>query len=242
MITIDKERYLQMRLQGIGRTRIMRAHFKNPTAFYDQLRAWGIKEKDAEERELDLFAAKVKAKAEPTVTKSEEVKPVEMPPSSKIEIDLDDSGVTTPIEPGEITGQTSRCEPGEAANVNTPPQDQPTSLAKQIEELIKQHSQELGVTSKIKQWATDRNLHIADPAKQMLKLGEEYGELCQGMAKGNKEQIIDSIGDIYVVLTVLSLQLGLDVEDCINQAYEEIKDRKGQMIDGVFVKEADLVG
>lgn len=105
-----------------------------------------------------------------------------------------------------------------------------------------QHSREFGVTKKIKQWAKDRGLDTADPAKQMLKLGEEYGELCQGMAKGNQEQIIDSIGDIYVVLTVLSLQLGLDINDCINQAYEEIKDRKGRMINGVFVKNADIVG
>lgn len=105
-----------------------------------------------------------------------------------------------------------------------------------------QHSREFGATEKIKRWAKDRGLDTADPAKQMLKLGEECGELCQGMAKGNQEQIIDSIGDIYVVLTVLSLQLGLDIEACIEQAYNEIKDRKGQMIDGVFVKEADLVG
>lgn len=96
------------------------------------------------------------------------------------------------------------------------------------------------LTNKIQQWAIDRNLHTADPNKQMLKLGEEFGELCQGMAKGNKDQIIDSIGDMYVVMTILSMQLGLDIRDCIAQAYDEIKDRKGKMIDGVFVKEEDL--
>lgn len=95
-------------------------------------------------------------------------------------------------------------------------------------------------TKLIKQWAEDRNLQTADPNKQMLKLGEEFGELCQGMAKSNKEQVIDSIGDIYVVLTILSMQLGLNVEDCISGAYEEIKDRKGKMINGVFVKQSDL--
>ena len=52
--------------------------------------------------------------------------------------------------------------------------------------------------------------------------------------------IKDSIGDMYVVLTILSLQLGLDIEDCVMHAYGEIKDRKGKMIDGIFVKEADL--
>lgn len=95
-------------------------------------------------------------------------------------------------------------------------------------------------TKLIEQWAKDRNLNTADPNKQMLKLVEEFGELGQGMAKGNRELIIDSIGDMYVVMTILSMQLGLNIEDCINIAYNEIKDRKGKMINGVFVKESDL--
>lgn len=96
------------------------------------------------------------------------------------------------------------------------------------------------LTARIEEWATARNLHTADPAKQMLKLGEEFGELCQGMAKNKPDQIEDSIGDMYVVMTILSMQLGLDIEDCVFKAYQEIKDRKGKMINGVFVKESDL--
>lgn len=34
----------------------------------------------------------------------------------------------------------------------------------------------------------------------------------------------------------------LDFKDCVQSAWEEIKDRKGKMIDGVFVKEEDIVG
>lgn len=94
----------------------------------------------------------------------------------------------------------------------------------------------------IEKWATDRGLHTADPYKQVLKLGEEFGELCQGMAKNKPEQVKDSIGDMYVVLTILCLQLDLSIEDCIRQAYDEIKDRKGKMVNGVFVKEEDLKG
>ena len=96
------------------------------------------------------------------------------------------------------------------------------------------------LTARIEEWAKERNLHTADPAKQMLKLGEEFGELCQGMAKNKPDQIEDSIGDMYVVLTILSMQLGLDIGDCVFKAYQEIKDRKGQMINGVFVKESDI--
>jgi len=96
------------------------------------------------------------------------------------------------------------------------------------------------LTVRIEEWATDRNLHTAEPTKQMLKLMEEMGELAQGMAKNKPDQIADSIGDLYVVLTILSMQLGLNIGDCIAAAYDEIKDRKGKMVDGVFIKDADL--
>lgn len=97
------------------------------------------------------------------------------------------------------------------------------------------------LTAKIKVWAIERNLHDADPHKQILKLGEEFGELCQALAKNRKLFAIkDAIGDMYVVLTILALQLGLDIEDCVSMAYEEIRDRKGEMVNGVFVKEDDL--
>ena len=95
-------------------------------------------------------------------------------------------------------------------------------------------------TELIEHWAKERNLNTADPTKQMLKLAEEFGELAQGMAKNKPDQISDSIGDMYVVMTILSMQLGLNIGDCIKDAYDEIKDRKGKMINGVFVKEADL--
>ncbi|WP_373738688.1 MazG-like family protein [Jeotgalibaca porci] len=97
------------------------------------------------------------------------------------------------------------------------------------------------ITENIEKWAIDRKLDVADPFKQALKLGEEFGELCQGLAKDNQEQVYDSIGDMYVVLTILSKQLGTSIEACSAMAYEEIKDRKGQMINGIFVKESDLV-
>ena len=96
------------------------------------------------------------------------------------------------------------------------------------------------LTARIQGWAVDRNLHTADPVKQALKFFEEAGELSQGMVKGNEEQIKDSIGDIYVVMTILSMQLGLEIEDCVYHAYDEIKDRKGKMVDGIFIKESDL--
>ena len=96
------------------------------------------------------------------------------------------------------------------------------------------------LTEKIQDWARDRGLDEADPKAQMLKLVEELGELAEGMAKNRRSQIEDSIGDVYVVLTILSMQLGLEIKDCVTAAYEEIKDRKGRIVNGVYVKEEDL--
>ena len=98
----------------------------------------------------------------------------------------------------------------------------------------------LDITGQIEQWAIDRGLHTADPSKQMLKLMEEVGELAEGLAKDNPDAVQDAIGDAYVVLTILSMQLGMDIRQCVKMAYNEIKDRKGRMVNGVFVKESDL--
>lgn len=91
----------------------------------------------------------------------------------------------------------------------------------------------------IREWAAARNLiNGATPAAQFQKLGEEFGELGRALVEDNPEKIQDAIGDMIVVLTIMGAQLNLPVEDCIQAAYDEIKDRKGQMVDGIFVKEA----
>jgi NTP pyrophosphatase (non-canonical NTP hydrolase) len=95
----------------------------------------------------------------------------------------------------------------------------------------------MSTTSKIRQWAIDRNLHIAEPSKQLIKLVEEMGELASGLARQDEYEIIDALGDMYVVMTILAQQLGLDIEDCIDSAYEVIKNRKGKLVNGVFIKE-----
>ena len=96
------------------------------------------------------------------------------------------------------------------------------------------------LTKNIEQWAIDRNLNKADPRGQMLKVVEELGEVAEGMAKNDRDKTIDGIGDLYVTIVLLAIQQNLDIRDCIDVAYDEIKDRKGKMIDGVFVKEEDL--
>jgi NTP pyrophosphatase (non-canonical NTP hydrolase) len=66
---------------------------------------------------------------------------------------------------------------------------------------------------------------------------EEAGELAQALLKQNQEEAIDAIGDMVVVLTNLAVFVGVDIEDCIASAYNEIKNRKGKMSNGTFVKQ-----
>lgn len=97
-----------------------------------------------------------------------------------------------------------------------------------------------GYHQDIKYWSIRRGLHKADPMKQMVKLMEEIGELANGLNKSNDKVVIDSVGDVFVVLTILCQQLNINLTDCVEAAYNEIKERKGQLVNGIFVKEQDL--
>lgn len=137
------------------------------------------------------------------------------------------------------------------------------------------------------QWAIDKNINLPECApKQRLKLIEECGELASAILKGNLELQKDAIGDIFVVLVILSeqvskqlnftdfgkpfldlqeilyqiiyngsgndndknldltidflsdisIKLNLNLIECANIAWEQIKDRKGNTVNGTFIK------
>ena len=100
----------------------------------------------------------------------------------------------------------------------------------------------LNIFEKIEKWGEERNFynpeHGTTSEKQFLKLSEEVGEIAADLARGINP--IDSIGDVGVVLIGLARLNGLSFEKCLEYAYNEIKDRKGEMRNGVFVKEQDL--
>ena len=64
------------------------------------------------------------------------------------------------------------------------------------------------------------------------------GELSDNICKGN--DIADDIGDMIVVLINIAERNNLTIEQCLAQAWNDIKDRKGKMVDGIFVKEEDF--
>ena len=90
----------------------------------------------------------------------------------------------------------------------------------------------------IRFWAKDRGLYDGgDPKTQALKLVEEVGETCRAILKEDAPEMIDGIGDCVVVLTNLAELIGTPIEECIDKAYNEIKDRKGKMDNGTFKKD-----
>jgi hypothetical protein len=90
----------------------------------------------------------------------------------------------------------------------------------------------------IRTWANDRGLYDGgDPKTQALKLVEEVGETCRAILKEDAPEMIDGIGDCVVVLTNLAELIGTPIEECIDQAYNEIKNRKGKMVNGTYKKD-----
>lgn len=93
------------------------------------------------------------------------------------------------------------------------------------------------LVEKVKQWSIDRELNEGDSNRQFLKLIEEVGEVAEALAKNKHDDFVDGIGDTLVVLIILCQQQGLDVGECLEVAYKEIAERKGETVNGVFIKE-----
>ena len=90
----------------------------------------------------------------------------------------------------------------------------------------------------IRNWAEERGLYDkGDTKTQFCKLMEEAGELGRAILKDNQVEFVDAIGDMVVVLTNLAYLGGTSIELCVDAAYDEIKNRKGKMVNGTFVKD-----
>ena len=93
---------------------------------------------------------------------------------------------------------------------------------------------------KIRSWANDRGLYDkGDTKTQFAKLMEESGELARAVLKDDKKEFVDAIGDMVVVLTNLAYLGGTNIENCIDSAYDVIRKRTGNMVNGTFVEDED---
>jgi len=88
-------------------------------------------------------------------------------------------------------------------------------------------------------WGEARGIvQNSDAKTQLLKAFSEMGELADAIAKRDRDGIIDGIGDVLVCLTMVAAIEDVDVKQCFQSAYEQIKDRKGYLNkEGVFVKD-----
>lgn len=94
------------------------------------------------------------------------------------------------------------------------------------------------LVAEVEAWGSDKGIiQKGDPQAQMLKCVAEVGELADGVAKNDMPEIIDGVGDVLVTLILLCKIKNINITGCLNAAYQEIKERKGQMVGGVFVKE-----
>ena len=99
-------------------------------------------------------------------------------------------------------------------------------------------------------WAEDRNIFkYSNPIKQLTKTQEELDETMDALvkfidAKNETEknqaflEAIDGIGDMLVTIILLGKMINIDTVKALDTAYNVIKDRKGKMINGLFVKES----
>ena len=89
-------------------------------------------------------------------------------------------------------------------------------------------------------WAGDRGIFdAADPLAQLDKTQEELDETIEAVQQSafDNPEVVDGIGDMLVTIIIAAKMLGLDPTYCLSEAYEEIKNRTGKMVDGKFIKD-----
>jgi len=106
----------------------------------------------------------------------------------------------------------------------------------------------------VEAWAKEKGiLEKGTPLAQQLKTEEEVTELKEALIAQSKgmitytnskgvevrtqEEIIDGLGDVFVTLIIQAKMQGLQLEHCLETAYNVISNRTGEMKDGQFVKD-----
>ncbi len=96
------------------------------------------------------------------------------------------------------------------------------------------------IEAKVLQWGQARGIvQHGKPMGQALKTLEEVQELLQAIDEGSPGSVRDALGDIWVTLVMCAATMDINLLDCMYDAYNEIKDRKGRLMpNGVFCKDA----
>jgi NTP pyrophosphatase (non-canonical NTP hydrolase) len=97
------------------------------------------------------------------------------------------------------------------------------------------------------QWGKDKGIFSkSTPLRQLDKTQEELEETREALIKliapnaqeiKAIEEVKDGIGDMLVTIIMLGEMVGMDTVNCLQTAYDVIKQRTGRMVDGQFVKD-----
>lgn len=92
------------------------------------------------------------------------------------------------------------------------------------------------LTKKVWEWFDEKGL--SDVTMQTAKHAEEFGEFCHEITRGRTDsfEVVDALGDMFVTLIGLCHHLHIPPQAALSLAYDQIKDRKGKVINNSFVK------
>ena len=92
---------------------------------------------------------------------------------------------------------------------------------------------------KVLRWSEARRIVPNSTAiAQSIKALKEINELIKALEDDDMAEAIDAVGDTVVCLINVCALMDVNLVDCLEAAYEEIKDRKGSMNEqGIFVKD-----
>lgn len=110
-------------------------------------------------------------------------------------------------------------------------------MAELIDGVSSNHNDISDLVYRISNWAEERNITSNGGATSYTQIPKLIEEVKEFEAAENEHEAKLEFGDILVVCIQIARLRGLDMIECLDLAYEKIKDRKGRMVDGRFVKE-----
>lgn len=206
-IELSKKEYLQRRLKGETRTKIARSLGVANQRFYDLLKSWGIRELDAEERELELLAPVNHKKA------------VDERVATEIEQKLEARSATLPDDkkwPAEVVEELERTEPGE-------------DILKRMEQRAESQEKELAcLQAAVELWKNDaerKREHIksleAEVDRMNQQTSEYYSELQLLLETIEQAAIVDT-NMITLQLPIMPVQIAIQERTRIYDALEAL--------------------
>ena len=94
--------------------------------------------------------------------------------------------------------------------------------------------------SEVRNWGAVRGLGCSSKDVQYQRFLQEAVEIHEAMVNDDTYEFKDAIGDTIVTLIMLAETENINAEDCLKQAFDVIKYRKGINKGGSFVRYAKL--